>query len=321
MVGTVKVLHIGNPANVAAQLREGLRSSGVAESLVLETHNNRLNFAEDARFTWDWVSTWSQRIERRLSYALLLKSLISQSDILHIHASGEVAIAVARWARAFGKPVVRHFHGDELRSGDVSAEFSNANAVIVSTPDLLRHVPRKWKGKAMWIPNPFRFPDRPPEPDSAFPVRIVHSWLKDAQYMRLYGTELIREAVIKLSAKGLSVVLDEVTGVSHQEALARYRKAHIAVDKLHMGWYSMFSIECMAMAIPTLAGIAPDLRSFEPPVVPISASTLGTTLEPLIIDEQTRRARGVQQFHKAREIHSPGRVAHRIASIYNRLLA
>lgn len=112
-----KVLHIGNTANLAAELRDGLAELRAAECLVLEPGNNRLQFAEDARFTWDWISSSVRRLERHLAYVLLLKSLLDEADLLHLHTTGRVAFACQRWFRAKGKPVVLHFHGEELRLG------------------------------------------------------------------------------------------------------------------------------------------------------------------------------------------------------------
>ncbi len=131
-----RVLHIGNTANVAANLRDALESERLAQALVFETHNNRLGYNEDIRFSWDWSSTGRGRAGRYLSHALLMMSLIEEADIVQVHHSGNFALAAQKWARVRGKRVIRHFHGVELRLGDVSGEIRNADAVFVSTPDL-----------------------------------------------------------------------------------------------------------------------------------------------------------------------------------------
>src|SRR5207247_9528430 len=110
-----KVLHIGNTANVAAELRDGLAELRAAECLVFETHNNRLHFAEDVRFTWDWISSGVRRLERNLAYTLLLKSLLDEADLLHLHTSGRVAFACLRWSPDMRKPAILAFHTAEPR--------------------------------------------------------------------------------------------------------------------------------------------------------------------------------------------------------------
>ena len=316
-----KVLHIGNTANVAAELRDGLAELRAAECLVFETHNNRLHFAEDVRFTWDWISSGVRRLERNLAYTLLLKSLLDEADLLHLHTSGRVAFACLRWAHARGKPVVQHFHGEELRLGRVVEEARGADAILVATPDLLQYLPSDVPSeKATWMPNPRKFPGRPIPPRDKRQVRIVHAYLANASYVRVFGTPAIRDAVRRLQGKGYDVVLDEVSGVPHGEALLRYQDADIAVDKLRVGWYGTFAIECLALGLPSLAGIRPDLKRLDAPVVAVTEETLVDTLEPLVASPSFRASVGAELFAKARALHDTTEVARRLAAVYHTLL-
>ena len=315
-----RVLHIGNPANVAAELRSGLAATGKAECLVFETHNNHLQFAEDVRFSWDWVFSRPGRALRHASYGLLLKTLMDAADLIHVHTSGTWTVAAQRWARNRGKPVIRHFHGEEVRAGGVEVECRRADAILVATPDLLGRLPTEARGRARWIPNPWRFSPMPPEAKHAGTVRVVHAHLRNPSYAHVFGSETIRAAVNNLRLSGHDVTLDEVSGVTHQEALKRYAKADIAVDKLRIGWYGMFTVECVSMGVPVLAGIAPDLRSLDPPVLPVNESSLGEALESLVRDQSQRRQLAEQLFSRARAMHDTEIVASRVAATYESLL-
>src|SRR5436309_15086068 len=124
------------------------------------------------------------------------------------------------------------------------------------------------------MPNPRKFPRRPIPPREKRQVRIVHAYLANASYARVFSTPAIRDAVRRLQGKGYDVVLDEVSGVPHGEALLRYQDADIAVDKLRVGWYGTFAIECLALGLPSLACIRVDLKRLDAPVVGVTAVTL-----------------------------------------------
>jgi len=316
-----RVLHIGNIANGAAELRDAMASRGLAECLVVETGNNRLQFAEDVRFSWDWLTSSIRRMERGMSLSILLTTLLREADILHVHHEGRIPFALQKLARLAGKPVVRHFHGVELRSGGAGAEAEYAEYVLVSTPDLLSHVPKQVpRDRLEWMPTPCPVPESCPSLPEEESVRIVHSYLPDATYRAAYGTEAIRRAVANLREKGHSVVLDEVSGVSHRDALDRYRKAHIAVDKLRIGWHGTFSVECAALGRAALAGIDPGLAHFNPPVIPVTEGTLESELESLVVDRELLLRKAREGYERARSLHGADVIAHRMASVYQKAL-
>jgi len=317
-----RVLHLGNTANVAAELRNGLKSTGAAECLVVETQDNKLRFDEDIRLSWDWATSRLARAGRHLSELILLKNLASEADIVHIHHTGQVMNVLAKWAQMHGKRIVRHFHGHEVRHGKVSEEVRFADAVLVSTPDLLRYVrasqPRR---QPVWIPNPRPFPDSRPEPALSPPLRIVHAHLRNPVYADVFGTESIRAAVSRLAGQGYDVMLDEVSGLTHHDAMKRYRACHIAVDKLRIGWYGAFGIECLSYGLPVLAGVSKDLSVLQPPVLPTTEETLEETLEELVMDERLRERVGQELFVRGRAQHDTPIVAARVSEIYRDLLA
>ena len=80
---------------------------------------------------------------------------------------------------------------------------------------------------------------------------------------------------------------------------------------LHIG-NPAFAIECLAIAIPVMAVIRDNLLNLDPPVIPVTEATLRESLEDLVRHSGRRREVRLQQFRKAREIHSPERVAEKV---------
>lgn len=298
---------------------------GLASSVVVETSNNRFQFEEDVRFSWDWLSRRLSRLERYASLGLLLKSFIAEADIVHIHAAGRIAFGAQRWARTWGKPTVRHFHGEELRAGGAWREAVDADAILVSTPDLLPLLRAKIPDtEATWMPVPRSFPQSFPTPRKTEPggrmVRVVHAYIKGASYAQTYGTQPLRATVERLRGRSLPVELDEVCGVTYPQALARYARADIAVDKLNIGWYGAFSVECLARGLPSLAGVDTDLIKFDPPVIPVTLSNLEDELAALVSDEDHRHEVAERLFLRGIQLHDSHVVAKAVSRTYATLL-
>lgn len=68
-------------------------------------------------------------------------------DLIHIHSLDTLVWLLKRWR----KPIVLEYHGSEIRgNGDEHRRwYDQADRVLVSTPDLLKDLP-----KAQWLPNP-----------------------------------------------------------------------------------------------------------------------------------------------------------------------
>lgn len=108
-------------------------------------------------------------------------------DLIHVHSVWPVLLFLP-----FGKPVLLEFHGDDVRSKPTFHCWLNRvftklfvliysfnHTVLVSTPDLLREVP-----KARWLPNPvdvglFAKSKFNPVIGTAF---YVHNWYEDGSH-------------------------------------------------------------------------------------------------------------------------------------------
>jgi glycosyltransferase involved in cell wall biosynthesis len=75
------------------------------------------------------------------------------------------------------------------------------------------------------------------------------------------GTKHVLEAVERLKADGVPFRFELIEGLSHAEALQRYRDADLLIDQLLLGWYGGLAVELMALGKPVICHLREsDLR-------------------------------------------------------------
>lgn len=211
--------------------------------------------------------------------------IVKRYDIIHFHWNTVVpfGLDLPLWKR-WGKKIVIHHHGDDIRGKREPLLYSwLADAILVSTPDLL-----EWSPDAVWIPNPIdleRYPYIGVE-EHPGPLRIVHAPSDRARK----GTAYVIKAVDALKKEGYDVELVLVENMPHHEAVEQYKQADIVVDQLLVGWYGVLAIECMALGKPVCVYIREDLRSYlsNHPLFYTSTSGIKDDLAKLIEDARLR---------------------------------
>ena len=240
--------------------------------------------------------------------------------------------------RALGKKIVFHFCGCEVRNRAITLEKyalsgcsecvtkvclgkrhpdpSKADAVFVSTPDLLEFVPGATLmpgpvDLAKWTPRPPR--TTPVTPDD--PVRILHA----PSDREIKGTRYLLHAIERLKAAGYPVELMTLEGVPHDRVAEFCDRADIAVDQLMIGAYGTVSIEMMAKGVPVVCRIRDDLREHYPadlPIVSADPESVYSVLEGLVTHPETwgdYGSRGVDYVTREHEMHE---VARRVLPFY-----
>jgi hypothetical protein len=208
--------------------------------------------------------------------------------------------------KANGKKVIFYFHGCDIRQSrenfrnhrfcvcrdcwphrcnpnrDLALEVAQrfADAIWVSTPDLLEFVPG-----AVLFQQPFEVRSvkfraiREHEREGT--IRIVHA----PSDRMLKGTKYLVAAVEKLRTAGFDIELLLVENMPREKALECYREADIAVDQLLLGSYGTFAVELMAIGIPTICYLRDDLLTKyaePPPIVNADPETIGDVLRDLV---------------------------------------
>lgn len=284
----MKILHINNQSNTAVYLRDCQQLLG-HEATILQTYPPKLkaNYPEDYRFPLEGIIS-----------SIHLLELVRAIDILHIH--GYLSPKVLKLLRLLKRPMILHFHGSEVRSGQWRQIAPYANRIILSTPELQTDCP-----DGIYIPNPYADPLIRVSHGNSHPVRVVHAYNNDR------GVKTIREIVGQVD--GAELV--EVTQLPHSKALPIYSTCHIAIDQFTYGWYGLFAIECMMMGIPTIGWI--DTRYAGNPLYHADEQNAVWALRSLVGDPEERERVGLRQQDYVKRIHDPMRITKRIMEIYD----
>jgi Glycosyl transferases group 1 len=246
-----------------------------------------------------------------------LVRLLPKTDIFHFYFGLTLVPRRLQFPilRATGRKAVFHFVGSDIR-GKTPEQLSyarKADARVVGSYDAIRWVPDAdvippGIDLKRYVPSPGRAEQRP---------LVVHAPSRKASK----GTEFVEAACAQLP-----VDLDVVHGVTHDEAVERYRRADIVVDQLNAGWYGIFAIEAMALGKPVVTFLHDEAvrrteKAFGVPV-PIANATKETLLDvlrPLVEDESERRRRGEQSRAYVEAVHDDEKIADRLLALYARL--
>jgi Glycosyl transferases group 1 len=246
-----------------------------------------------------------------------LVRLLPKTDIFHFYFGLTLVPRRLQFPilRATGRKAVFHFVGSDIR-GKTPEQLSyarKADARVVGSYDAIRWVPDAEVippgiDLKRYVLSPGRAEQRP---------LVVHAPSRKASK----GTEFVEAACAQLP-----VDLDVVHGVTHDEAVERYRRADIVVDQLNAGWYGIFAIEAMALGKPVVTFLHDEAvrrteEAFGVPV-PIANATKETLLDvlrPLVEDESERRRRGEQSRAYVEAVHDDEKIADRLLALYARL--
>jgi glycosyltransferase involved in cell wall biosynthesis len=244
------------------------------------------------------------------------------------------------WLKRLGKKVLVHFRGSDIRSSSLfqyqekrllgepatSPSLQSpqqrrclerwrryADAMLVSTPDLLRIVP---EAKLIQQAIDLSRWEYKPEPLDSNPqeIRIAHA--PTVRYKK--GTEFVLKTVDELKSQGYPVTLVLVKGIPHSEVKRLYQTCHVGVDQLLDGWYGNVSIELMALGKPVLCYIDPELANHRPglPIVSATPLDLAEKLKTLICDQPRRRHLGQQGRAYVEKWHDVNVIADQLTELY-----
>jgi glycosyltransferase involved in cell wall biosynthesis len=246
-----------------------------------------------------------------------LVDLLPRTDVFHFYFGLTLVPRRLQFPilRATGRKAVFHFVGSDIRgkTPEQLAYARKANARVVGSYDAIRWVPDAevippGVDLKRYLPSPGRGGDRP---------LVVHA----PSRMASKGTEFVEAACAQLP-----VDLDVVHGVTHDEAVERYRRADIVVDQLNAGWYGLFAIESMALGKPVVTFLHDEaVRRTEEafgvnvPIANATKETLVDVLRPLVDDAGERRRRADQSRAYVEAVHDDEKIADRLLALYARL--
>jgi Glycosyl transferase 4-like len=157
----LKILHVGNTANIAYYLSYYLTKNFNVKSDILQTKNPRNEFAYKMIYGYESGNPLNQEIKwyhsdyfKRIKDFKIIKD--EKYDILHIHTGGSLINTML--CKFSGKKTIIHYHGSDLRENNYKNNIvKSLNKIIkydytfISTPDLAKYINDV---NFMYLPNP-----------------------------------------------------------------------------------------------------------------------------------------------------------------------
>lgn len=136
------------------------------------------------------------------------------------------------------------------------------------------------------------------------------------------GTAMILDALEKLKSRyDFELILVEKK--THEEALALYRSADIAIDQVLAGWYGGFAVEMMAMGKPVACYIreqdlkfVPDAMKDDMPILRIDPGNLVDDLAAILERRSQWRNDGEKSRRYVERWHNPDYIARAMLDSY-----
>lgn len=273
-----------------------------------------------------------------------LWGVASRYEILHLHFMTTLTRTgwELAWLKRIGRKVVVHWRGCEIRDRERNMKLHpdinlcegceynprpceapvnvlrrglasrHGDRFLVTTPDMLDFAPAA-------AHLPFFHPEAPPPAARALradePLRIVHVTVHPG----LEGTDEIRAAVERLKARGRRIEFDVLTWVTPQQVLEAFSRADLAIGKMKMGYYANAQIESMAMGVPTITYVRPELMTEElrrSGFIFTTLRELDATLEHYLDHPEALAAKRAIARESVLRLHDNDRVTARLAAVY-----
>jgi len=189
---------------------------------------------------------------------------------------------------------------------------------FVSTPDLLEFLPR-----SVLLPQAVDFEliervrREPQLPRDRNRFVIAHA----PTNRQIKGTSYLLDCVERLKSRGYAIDLHLIENRTHAEALRAYRAADLAVDQLLVGSYGLLAAELMALGVPTIVYLRPDLLrhySEDPPLISANPTDLEKTLVRCFERRDELERYRIAGERYAAAVHHPTRLARVCLEMYHK---
>lgn len=281
----------------------------------------------------------------RIKAVFNIFKFVTEFDVFHFYYGNSLTgsnLYDIRLLKRLGKKIFFYFCGCDIRdSKEIIAKYefsackhcwpmrcsSNrdraystamkfADAIFVSTPDLIEFVPG-----AFWLPPPVSL-----ETLDNLASKVDHARGDDTIIVAhaptsrmIKGSDYLIDAIDKLKEEGFPIELRLIENMPHAQALREYAKADIVVDQLLIGWYGLLSIEMMALGKPVICYIREDLRHFVADDLPLLSADIVNVkdvLKTLVLDRAAWEKYGARGREFVNKYHSAAVVAEKALEIY-----
>lgn len=206
---------------------------------------------------------------------------------------------------------------DDLRAEKMLAEIAERATAMIGTSLSMAQLPG---ARNLYYPVVDTDRLRPvpavePAPSSSRPLRVGHF----PNHGVFKGTKYIEEAVAGLSAEGVQIELDMISGVLRTEALARMAGVDVLVDQLVSGAFGLTAVEAMALGLPVVCYLRPGVALADLdncPIVHADPDTIKGVLRRLAQEHDALAAIGVRSRDYVVRNYSIDTFAGRLALLY-----
>lgn len=338
------------PANMAGQattISKYLRELGIKSDVLVY---NRHPFGYEHDISLDLDEHKYTIIKLLLLTSNFIKCF-KNYDVFHFHFGRSLLPRRADLPilKLFGKKVIMHYWGSEIRQRDISSNYiyQNIEGVesIYSTErdkDIRRKIKfiRRYTNITIvgdYSLKPYLKPYFPEGIDIKVVkqaidlvecsyvgankrgdrVKIVHA----PSNRQVKGTRYVIGAIERLKEEGCDVDFVLLEKMSNREVRKHCQDADIIVDQLLIESYGIFAIECMALGKPVLCRIDEHFVKFYPglPIVNTDPDNIYQNLKMLIEDPELRAKLGLQGRSFVEAVHDARKIAHQLAEIYEKL--
>jgi hypothetical protein len=196
----------------------------------------------------------------------------------------------------------------------------NVDHIFSLNPDLMHFLPKE---KTTFLPYtiaewdsikrvPYIIEDK---------IKIIHSPTNRA----IKGSDYIIEALNNLTKKHTNIEVEIIENIPYQEALIKYKEAHLVIDQVLIGWYGAFAVEVMKMAKPLAVFIREEDLAFIPEqmskdllgaVININQNNIENVLELYINNIELLHDKSNLSYEYAQKWHNPIDIAKKVKEIY-----
>jgi hypothetical protein len=319
---SIRILHLGNVANVARILSLGQRKLG-HEARVIAVRDDHFKEEADEVLSGSGVLGWNLAMRR-------LRVESRNVDAVHIHGgiwASQLYYYVLK-NRLRDAAWVVHLHGSETRSGKGLHHRRLADRILCATADLTRFVPT-----STWMPNPV--PLAPEIPRQVDYGRVVLGHFPSNRQIK--GTDSILRALLDGFGRPEVVRHEGETierwrwrqveflladRISHAEVLRLMQNCDAVVDHLStLGPVSLVSLEAMALGRAALSSYDVEAYPRECPVIHLTLENARRVLAEAVDDPRRLAAAGAAGRRYVESYHDPDTIAARTISVYEEVRA
>ena len=146
-------------------------------------------------------------------------------------------------------------------------------------------------------------------------LRIAHA----TNHGFFKGTQLLQHAVERLRSKGVPVELVMLSGVPNEQVLELMVSCDVVADQFISGAFGYTTIEAMALGVPVMCYLSPDLELPEPetsPIITCHPEHIEETILRLVESREALPQRGLQSREYVKRNYSVEAFSKRLTDLY-----